>query len=381
MKLKVSCICILLSFFAFTVEAQSFSSYLAKFKVWKGKTITSKIFYGASYESFGKTKKLDRTSLMQFIPRWSQTSGDVVMDTYTPTYIIKKPHFIASFLYHQSINRTDPNASFYSYEVVIYTNAGKILDNATVVMGMDAWIHDISGTLAPLALEDVKKANLSNSFVGQPGSKLTELTRITFGDYGTIHTATVPIDIPQNAATQKTKASKPKRVSFRTYLKMFSAWRGAQINDSLPNGNMIMSAAGNKFMDDNCVARYIPKDFDCECESKNIHYAPEYIIEQPSFIVAFLQKVCGKTVDEYWPYNDLVMITYSKDGDLIDNKIIGRSGDMWNYCVGGTLTPLKVNVNQQYHVITAGKSKTDGFIKSITTQYTVSGDGKILSFN
>ena len=127
MKLKVSCICILLSFFAFTVEAQSFSSYLAKFKVWKGKTITSKIFYGASNESFGKTKKLDRALSMQFIPRWSQAAGDILVETYTPTYMIKKPHFIVAFLYHQSVNRTDPNASFYSYEVITYTNAGKIL--------------------------------------------------------------------------------------------------------------------------------------------------------------------------------------------------------------------------------------------------------------
>src|SRR5574344_3107324 len=86
-------------------------------------------------------------------------------------------------------------------------------------MGMDTWVHDIRGTVTPLALENIKKANLSNSFVGQPGSKPTEFTRTSFGDYGTIRTATVPVDIPQSIASQKTKTPKPKKVSFRNYLK------------------------------------------------------------------------------------------------------------------------------------------------------------------
>jgi hypothetical protein len=240
-------------------------------------------------------------------------------------------------------------------------------------MGMDAWVHDIKGTVAPLVIEEIKKTNLKNDFVNVDVEGVGDAIRYSISNNGTITKKELPSLALAKSVTHP--AVKSKRVSFRNYLKLFATWKSASINDSLSTANV------KNYMDDNCVQRYIPKDLDCKCELKSLHYAPQYIINGTNYIITFLLKVCDKPSDDYWPYNDLVMITYSKDGDVIDHKIIARSGDVWSYQIGGALAPLNINVSQRYHVITSGKSATDGFTKSINTQYSIDEKGKISSFN
>jgi hypothetical protein len=130
-----------------------------------------------------------------------------------------------------------------------------------------------------------------------------------------------------------------QRTMFEDYISNF---RDVQA-DTVNRNDIIFG----KQISDLWVRRYVMEKPDCECTKEGLWYRYASKIENDLFTIAFICKNCDipSSIGSY-PYQDMIMKVYSKNGKIIDSKIVSRAGDLWFYNYSGTWDPFILRVEQ-----------------------------------
>lgn len=72
---------------------------------------------------------------------------------------------------------------------------------------------------------------------------------------------------------------------------------------------------------------FIPYDNTCNCEREELYYRPCYKIDMGSFYIVGIHGSCDYTTTPDFPYDVNVLVSYNKDGNIIDFAVFGYSSD------------------------------------------------------
>ncbi|MDD3160846.1 MAG: hypothetical protein PHX49_02835 [Bacteroidales bacterium] len=128
------------------------------------------------------------------------------------------------------------------------------------------------------------------------------------------------------------------------------------------------------------VSQYITKESDCRCKKDELRYFCRKKIDYNNYIIALLYKHCDIATKNNYPYDENMIIVYSKSGKMIDSKIISKSGDLWLYNLTGTTKPFQITVESStltYSEITQFPFPSTPCTIN-TLRYTINEVGKIV---
>ena len=168
--------------------------------------------------------------------------------------------------------------------------------------------------------------------------------------------------------TIKKKSKVTAEKSFADFLKMFPRWDKPYLNDSVFTSATYL---GDEF------ERFIPGFQKRECETQELRWLSCYCLEQDSIYVLFVVKDCSIPCEGSYPYADDFILTYSKDGKLIDYCPIARHGDLWQVETKASCSPLTFTVRQG--VMDSNEVNVDSpkHVSVSTYIYKVGENGKI----
>ena len=168
--------------------------------------------------------------------------------------------------------------------------------------------------------------------------------------------------------TIKKKSKVTAEKSFADFLKMFPRWDKPYLNDSVFTSATYL---GDEF------ERFIPGFQKRECETQELRWLSCYCLEQDSIYVLFVVKDCSIPCEGSYPYADDFILTYSKDGKLIDCCPIARHGDLWQVETKASCSPLTFTVRQG--VMDSNEVNVDSpkHVSVSTYIYKVGENGKI----
>lgn len=164
-------------------------------------------------------------------------------------------------------------------------------------------------------------------------------------------------------------------LSFSSFRKHFAPWSRDEIKEDF--------LFGSKHLDYSIATRimapyrfFIPLEKDCGCEDGELYYFPAFYLEQKNYIIMTMNCVCD-VPNVGFPYDDTMLVTYRPDGTIIDSRVIARSGDVWFYFCGGTVSPFNLKVLQG--TIILGSSRFPSAIPNkcevVEKKYTCTEDG------
>lgn len=132
-------------------------------------------------------------------------------------------------------------------------------------------------------------------------------------------------------------------------------------------------------IDKESVISFVTTENDCKCEEGMLWFRYEKMIEYDKYFIAFISKDCDTPRKGYYPYNENMLFVYTKEGNIIDNKIISRYGDFWEYNLKGTRKPFELEVEQAYVPKEYWKSNTGYPVpcKIKTYIYSITEEGRI----
>lgn len=93
------------------------------------------------------------------------------------------------------------------------------------------------------------------------------------------------------------------------------------------------------------VNQYVLKD-DCGCNPNQLRYYYGKKIVLDNYIIVLMYKHCDLVKYVGYPYQENLIITYTKSGKVIDSKPVTRKGDPWCFNLTGTVKPFKLVVEQ-----------------------------------
>lgn len=100
-------------------------------------------------------------------------------------------------------------------------------------------------------------------------------------------------------------------------------------------------------IDKEFIKFFITNKQDCKCVSESLWYQYAFKIEKKDFIIAFIYKNCDiPSSSGNYPYSDVILIVYSKKGEIIDTHVISRGGDLWQCNYSGSTDPFRLIVEQ-----------------------------------
>lgn len=162
--------------------------------------------------------------------------------------------------------------------------------------------------------------------------------------------------------------------SFVNYLRMFGSIEGNTIRKEHFDLKKIDLDSCVKT---NIVSQYITKESDCRCKKDELRYFCRKKIDYNNYIIALLYKDCDVATKNNYPYDENMIIVYSKSGRMIDSKIISKSGDLWYYNLTGTIKPFQITVESA--TLTNSDIKQSPYPCIINTnRYTINEAGKIM---
>lgn len=90
---------------------------------------------------------------------------------------------------------------------------------------------------------------------------------------------------------------------------------------------------GESLMNEDHVKMYIPHKLidTCGCTKGKVAFNYGYKITKGKYYVCFMIRHCDTPNKEFYPYIDDIIVTYRKDGQIIDFAETARFGDLWFY--------------------------------------------------
>jgi len=127
------------------------------------------------------------------------------------------------------------------------------------------------------------------------------------------------------------------------------------------------------------VNQYVLKN-DCGCDPKELRYYYGKKIVLDNYIIVLMYKHCYSPKYVGYPYQENLIITYTKSGKVIDSKPVTRTGDPWCFNLTGTVKPFKLVVEQATAVSDDAIRNGGNIIKSTinTYSYTIDKNGFIV---
>ena len=119
----------------------------------------------------------------------------------------------------------------------------------------------------------------------------------------------------------------------------------------------------------------LPYDDDCSCVTKELYYRPCYKIEKKNFYIVSMNICCDITKTAEYPYTDNTLVTYDKNGQIIDFVTIGTSSDIQTYTIEPSADENEITYTQ--YCFADGESGYDGNCNVYVYKVRVDEKGKI----
>jgi hypothetical protein len=112
-------------------------------------------------------------------------------------------------------------------------------------------------------------------------------------------------------------------VAFQKYLSGFKAWGQAAFAERM-FGSMQQGLVAGRTAE----GAFLPTSLPCDCqESNDVSWYKGSIVRRGKVVVAFMKRFCADShSSERASFTEDIVITYSRDGRIIDSRILGRDG-------------------------------------------------------
>ena len=92
---------------------------------------------------------------------------------------------------------------------------------------------------------------------------------------------------------------------------------------------------------------FIPYDSECNCEKDEFYYRPCYRIDKEGFYIVAILASCDIPITDGYPFDANLLVTYDKDGNIIDYKIVGTGSDVEQYNIVPGEKENELTITQQ----------------------------------
>lgn len=131
-------------------------------------------------------------------------------------------------------------------------------------------------------------------------------------------------------------------------------------------------------MNKNTVSNYLPKKLNCNCTKKGLWYRYGRRIPSNKYVIVFVAKLCDIPHIYKYPYDEEVLLVYSKLGKLIDFATVSHGSDIHAVEFSGIIHPLKLIVEQGVMNNPNDMNKVESPHCTIQIyEYTIGDNGKI----
>ncbi|MCM1311791.1 MAG: hypothetical protein NC252_02665 [Roseburia sp.] len=375
MKTTVIYVCTILFLFSLKIQSRAiphtqgndstplFQAFLNEFATYGKEKIDSATFGHKFFDS-----QVDKEKYEAFLPKNSNClclEDDVLWQAGS---MIQKGDIIAVFLKRHCFE--DEYESYCDYMVITYTREGKLTDYRSVGRSGRLYECSIEGDTRNISMTSVCGDLLNKEQLRDYGDLIYAMTKkkFTVSKEGKIKEKAIG---KQWIKSVVQKDGIVRKVEFEDYVNLFLPLEGDKIPDEW------QSKTPYKELEYSYAKTFIPDSADCNCERRNLLWHPCFKQERNDFIAVFLHKLCDLP-KEGCMYTDYLIITYSKDGTVIDMQRIVRRGDLWEAYIDESSTASSILVKQGFideksidarlHVLP---------IDVIVTQYDITPDGKI----
>ncbi|MDD2244523.1 MAG: hypothetical protein PHY69_10335 [Dysgonamonadaceae bacterium] len=348
-KIFIISILLLNTAFIFAQEHTFFKDYISNFK-----TIQLDTFNNFDFKS-GIVKGLSPDYINNFIPSVDDEKCDKDVLWYLYTSKIEEEDFFIVIV-------TKSCEAALSYEeklLITYSKDGKLIDFSTVANKKNGSFYNYIGTLRPFKLQ-VKQA----SVVSENMRRYKSPYPCKFDTYQYMINSKGKIEKKQIGKTEQGiviwnnekegmeivkdsnmhiynayAALSEKNATFENYISNFKL----NITDTINNTYFRRQ---DQIIGD-FIMRFITNKPDCECLNEGLWYRYMSKIENEDFVITFVSKDCDipSSLGNY-PYSDVILLVYSKKGEILDSKVISRGGDLWYCNYRGSNHPFKLIVEQ-----------------------------------
>ena len=161
---------------------------------------------------------------------------------------------------------------------------------------------------------------------------------------------------------------------FKNFLSYFQDFDGENLNKDFFLYNDI-NGAESIYAD---FDRFYPYDSTTfNCERKEPYYKPSYKIEKIDFYLISIQSCCDLPFEGF-PYEAPTLVTYSKNGGIIDFEIVGKGSDVDSYTIETTEKDNVLKVTQYtFDDSTIQHNAYSGVCEVSEYTITVNDDGSI----
>ncbi len=119
------------------------------------------------------------------------------------------------------------------------------------------------------------------------------------------------------------------KAKFDSFLTQFAQFDGKQLDESFFRVRENFPAEiGHPDIDKYYFSFLLPYDDECNCVTKELYYCPCYKIEKNNYYLVSMDVCCDVTKTAGYPYDENTLVTYDKNGKMIDFAMVGIGSDL-----------------------------------------------------
>jgi hypothetical protein len=336
----------------------AFQSFLSEhFRQWNQKELTMRIFGDSVINDL-----IDRDVASKYLPS---------SDSWQGGCFVKRKDFIIAFMHHycmDSGNRLFIEDTIDSLTIVVFSKEGELIDSR--VIGKIGHLEYVRTTGN---IDKLQFTSEQASFTDMDKySKYEDLdftvTRHAYSIDKHGHIIEKTIGKPWTE-TKRQKHTLPSNRTFNDFLKQFPLWNKPYVNDSI---FITKTELGDEY------GRFVPDYLTRECGTQEITWRSCSHIEQDSVDVFFINKDCDMPCKDCYPYNENIVMTFNKNGQMIDYCPLARYGDLWTAEMKVVSSPLVFTVKQKIIDSTEINIDSPKNVTYATYIYQIKRNGKII---
>lgn len=169
--------------------------------------------------------------------------------------------------------------------------------------------------------------------------------KVTISDVGRIDKQMVGKPVIKEydlSAIQAGYRSKPA-IDFKTFKSKFVKLDADKLGPDYFEKTRLSARDG---INRNTYSKYIDRSLLCDCEPEGLSILPGFYIPQKKFDLFMMSSSCDNPSRPTYLFNDVILVTTTKDGTPIDAAVISRSGDIWEPNITFSAKPLSFSVKQ-----------------------------------
>lgn len=226
----------------------------------------------------------------------------------------------------------------FHYIVATYNHQGKQIDSKIVgTSARDVEKAIFEGNFYDFYVTQCHLTDVSQRFqYGNLDYSMVQ-KRVTIDKLGYINIKQV--GEPRKETTSNDVADNIK-IPFKEFLDKFKEWEKSYLNDSVFHPTT-PSGLSRPF-----VKAYIPDTLNCDCWPTETSWRPCHYIKLPNSYLLCIIKDCDFPKEDEYLFADYILLSYNKEGQLLDCQSVARFGDSYKNTINYQLYPFKINVTQ-----------------------------------